>query len=110
MGAEEHLGSLDGKEPERRSRWAKPNADVSHDPVIFLLEPKTLPHLYPLVQHAVATASASIFVGEKLAKDKDLIETFKNLTLDVGKEIYTTHPILEAFSWMSRLRMWYVTG
>ncbi|CDH58715.1 predicted protein [Lichtheimia corymbifera JMRC:FSU:9682] len=46
---------------------------------------KEIPHLYPLMQHMVAIAGASIFVGPKLAKNKDLVETFKNLAIDIGK-------------------------
>ena len=36
-----------------------------------------LPHVYKLVQRMVARASASVFVGEQLCKDSDLIDIFQ---------------------------------
>lgn len=69
---------------------------------------KEIPHLYPLMQHMVAIAGASIFVGPKLAKDKDLVDTFKNLAIDIGMEIGPNNYFYEAFPTLSRMRQWYL--
>ncbi|KAI8144566.1 cytochrome P450 [Fennellomyces sp. T-0311] len=68
-------------------------------------EPKELPHMFPLVQRMVARASASVFVGKELAKDDDLVDTFQNITTDIGSMI-RIQSWLEPFTWLMRLRMW----
>lgn len=56
----------------------------------------------------MAIASATNFVGPGLTKDKDLVETYKHLAVDVGSELGDGNEFLEAFPWISRLRMWYL--
>lgn len=74
----------------------------------FYVESKELPHLYPLVQNMVARAIASILVGLKLCKDKELLETFKNVAVDIGSELNPDNYLYEAFPTISRLRQWYL--
>lgn len=71
------------------------------------VEPAEVVNLYPLLEHLVAIASATNFVGAELTKDKDLVETYKHLAVDVGNELGDGNVFLEAFPWISRLRMWY---
>ncbi|KAI9495644.1 cytochrome P450 [Zychaea mexicana] len=70
-----------------------------------LNEPKELPHMYPLVQRMVARASASVFVGTKLAKDDELVSVFQNITTDIGSMI-RTESWLEPFASLLHFRMW----
>ena len=39
------------------------------------------------MQNSVAMTSAAVFVGPDLAKDKQLIDFFKNMVLEVGSEM-----------------------
>nr|ATF27934.1 steroid 11 beta hydroxylase [Absidia caerulea] len=70
-------------------------------------EGKEFDHVYPLVQHMVAKASASVFVGPELAKNEQLIDSFKNMVLEVGSEL-APKPYLEFFPNLMRLRMWFI--
>ncbi|KAI8337992.1 cytochrome P450 [Chlamydoabsidia padenii] len=70
-------------------------------------EGKEFDHVYPLVQHMVAKASASVFVGAELAKNEQLINSFKYMVLELGSEL-TPKPYLEFFPNLMRLRMWYI--
>ncbi|ORX60473.1 cytochrome P450 [Hesseltinella vesiculosa] len=70
-------------------------------------EGKQFPHVYGLVQHPVALASASVFVGPELSKNELLIDSFKNMVIDVGSELLP-NPWLEPFPRLNRLRMWWV--
>ncbi|KAI8147549.1 cytochrome P450 [Fennellomyces sp. T-0311] len=72
-----------------------------------LKEPRVLENLFSTVQHMVAKASASIFVGEHLCKDEDLVETFKNITTEVGSEIRFDNKWLHYFERINQIRMWY---
>ncbi|KAJ8660802.1 hypothetical protein O0I10_003445 [Lichtheimia ornata] len=71
-------------------------------------EPKELVHLFPLLQHMVAKASASIFVGTELAADDAVVETCKNIAIDIGSELGPSSYIMDAFPSLARLRMWYI--
>ncbi|KAL0093332.1 hypothetical protein F4703DRAFT_1828880 [Phycomyces blakesleeanus] len=66
-----------------------------------------LDNLYPFVQHLVVNASASIFVGEELSQNKLLIDSFKNMVRDVGKEI-KQNPWFEPFPTINKFRMWLI--
>ncbi|ORX60472.1 cytochrome P450 [Hesseltinella vesiculosa] len=68
----------------------------------------TLPHFFPLVQDAVARASASVFVGLELAKNEALIDSFKNMVIQIGSEVKPI-PWLEPFPTLMRLRF-YIIG
>ncbi|ORZ05075.1 cytochrome P450 [Absidia repens] len=70
-------------------------------------EGKEFDHVYPFVQHMVAKASASVFVGPELAKDLNLVDSFKNMVLEVGSDM-GPKPYLEHFPHLMRLRMWYI--
>lgn len=72
------------------------------------LGPVHLPHLYPLVQHMVGKASAAIFAGTKLASIPEVVESFKNITTEVGAEIAIDSVFLERYWGLNRFRMWYV--
>ncbi|KAI9495643.1 cytochrome P450 [Zychaea mexicana] len=63
-------------------------------------------HMYPLVQRMVARASASVFVGEKLSQDLDLIASFQDITTDLGSMIRFENYWLETFSFLMKLKMW----
>ncbi|KAI8065227.1 cytochrome P450 [Gongronella butleri] len=65
------------------------------------------PHVYPLAQHLISKASASVFVGPVLAQNPGLIDSFKNLVVDVGSEL-TPKPWLENFPTLVRARMWWM--
>ena len=78
------------------------------DLTLHCIEPKELVHLFPLLQHMVAKASASIFVGTELASDDDVVETCKNIAIDIGSELGPSSYIMDAFPWLARLRMWYI--
>jgi len=43
-----------------------------------------LDKIFLLIHEMVAKAMASVFVGEKLAKDHEILDTFANLTAEVG--------------------------
>ncbi|KAI9257383.1 cytochrome P450 [Phascolomyces articulosus] len=73
-----------------------------------LTEPKELSNLFSTVQHMVAKASASIFVGLNLCENKQVIEAFKEITTDVGLAFRMDNIWLERFTMINRLRMWYV--
>ncbi|KAI9309164.1 cytochrome P450 [Cunninghamella echinulata] len=70
-------------------------------------EGKEFSNIYPMVQSMVAKASASVFVGTELAKNEQLIDSFKNMVLEVGSEL-SPKPLLELFPRINRLRMWYI--
>ncbi|KAI9470409.1 cytochrome P450 [Zychaea mexicana] len=72
-----------------------------------LTEPRELSNLFLTVQHMVAKASASIFVGLDLCENKELVEAFKYITTDVGQSIRMDSVFFERFSTLNRLRMWY---
>ena len=65
--------------------------------------------MFPLVQRMVARASASVFVGEELAKDEELIDVFQNITTDIGSMI-RVESWLEPFDTLLWFRMWYVVS
>ncbi|KAI9268108.1 cytochrome P450 [Phascolomyces articulosus] len=67
---------------------------------------KDLPHLYPLVQRMVSRASASVFVGEKLCNDPNLVTSFQEITGDLGAHIRFSNPWLEPFQSLMKLKMW----
>ncbi|KAI9312752.1 cytochrome P450 [Dichotomocladium elegans] len=71
----------------------------------FPTEPVVLPHFYPLVQHMVAAATASVFAGTNLANNRAILESFKNVTVDVGKELQFPYPYLEGYPLLNHLRM-----
>ncbi|KAI8394317.1 cytochrome P450 [Radiomyces spectabilis] len=64
-------------------------------------------HVYPFVQHIVARASASIFCGVELCENELLIDSFKNMVLEVGSEL-VPKPWLEPFPRLNRWRMWFI--
>lgn len=66
-----------------------------------------LMHMYILVQHMVARASATVFVGPELAKNSQLIDSFKNMVIEVGSQL-NPKPWLEPFPRLNSLRMWYI--
>ncbi|CAO3593299.1 unnamed protein product [Absidia cylindrospora] len=70
-------------------------------------EGKEFYHVYPFVQHMVAKASASVFVGVELAKNEQLVDSFKNMVLEVGAEL-GPKPYLEFFPNIMKLRMWLI--
>lgn len=76
--------------------------------ILHCIEPQELVHLFPLLQHMVAKASASIFVGTELASDDDVVETCKNIAIDIGSELGPGSYIMDAFPSLARLRMWYI--
>lgn len=60
-----------------------------------------------MVQHMVAKASAAVFVGTDLANNPQLIDSFKNMVVEVGSEL-SPKPILELLPTISKLRMWFI--
>ncbi|CAO3620613.1 unnamed protein product [Cunninghamella echinulata] len=70
-------------------------------------EGKDFYHVYPMVQHMVAKASAAVFVGTDLANNPELIDSFKNMVIEVGSEL-SPKPVLELLPTISRLRMWFI--
>lgn len=70
-------------------------------------EGKEFDHVFPMVQHMVARASASVFVGNDLVENELLIDAFKKMVLEVGSEI-TRKPLLELFPRLLKFRMWYI--
>ncbi|KAI9490971.1 cytochrome P450 [Zychaea mexicana] len=70
-----------------------------------LNEPKELPHVYKLVQRMVARASASVFVGEELAKNDELIDIFQNITIDIGSLLRPKIPIMMFFPRLMGMQM-----
>lgn len=68
---------------------------------------KDIMHLYTLVQHMVAKASATVFVGADLAENLSLLDTFKNMVIEVGSEL-KPKPWLEPFPRIARLRQWFI--
>ncbi|CAO3627508.1 unnamed protein product [Cunninghamella blakesleeana] len=68
---------------------------------------KVYNHVFPMMQHMVAKASASVIVGIELAKNEQLIDSFKNMVIEVGSEL-KPKPILELVPTIDRLRMWMV--
>ncbi|KAI9311800.1 cytochrome P450 [Dichotomocladium elegans] len=71
----------------------------------FPTDPIHLPHLYPLVIEMVSKASASVFAGIRLANDPSVVESFKNITIEVGSEINVNNIFFETFSSLNYLRM-----
>ncbi|CAO3627512.1 unnamed protein product [Cunninghamella blakesleeana] len=70
-------------------------------------EGKIYNHVFPMIQHMVAKASASVIVGIELAKNEQLIDSFKNMVIEVGSEL-NPKPILELVPTIDRLRMWMI--
>ncbi|KAI8065228.1 cytochrome P450 [Gongronella butleri] len=66
-----------------------------------------LAHIFPVVQHAVARASASVFVGPDLAKNDMLIDSFKNMVMEVGMELQPK-PWLEPYPSLMKFRMYLI--
>ncbi|KAI8065232.1 cytochrome P450 [Gongronella butleri] len=64
-------------------------------------------HAYPFLQHMVAKASASVFVGPKLAANPELIDSFKNMVMNIASEL-KPRPWLENFPLIVRFGMWYI--
>lgn len=60
------------------------------------------------MQHMIANAAASIFVGENLVKNEKLIESFKNMTIECGAELRGESLFFEYFSTLNRWRQWYI--
>ncbi|ORY98209.1 cytochrome P450 [Syncephalastrum racemosum] len=71
-------------------------------------EHKDIPHVYMLTQHMVAKASASVFVGETLADDPYLIDSFKNMVIEVAKTRNTPRPWLEPFEKGQAFYQWWI--
>ncbi|CAO3627500.1 unnamed protein product [Cunninghamella blakesleeana] len=69
-------------------------------------EGKDFYHVYPMVQHMVAKASAAVFVGINLTQNEQLIDSFKNMVLEVGAEL-SPKPFFELFPTLNRFRMWF---
>lgn len=57
----------------------------------------------------VGKASAAIFAGTKLASIPEVVESFKNITTEVGAEIAIDSVFLERYWGLNRFRMWYVS-
>lgn len=55
----------------------------------------------------VAKASASVFVGVELAKNEALVDSFKNMVLEVGGAL-GPKPYMEYFPNLMKLHMWYI--
>ncbi|CAO3620557.1 unnamed protein product [Cunninghamella echinulata] len=70
-------------------------------------EGKKFDHGFRLIQHMVAKASATVFVGAELAKNEHLIDSFKNMVLEVGSEL-TPRPLMALFPSLNYIRMWYI--
>nr|ANH61882.1 CYP5311B1 [Absidia caerulea] len=70
-------------------------------------EGKEFNHVYPFVQHMVAKASASVFVGVELAKNEALVDSFTNMVLEVGGAL-GPKPYMEYFPNLMKLHMWYI--
>lgn len=71
-------------------------------------EHKDIPHVYMLTQHMVAKASASVFVGEELAQNPDLIDSFKTMVIEVAKTRNTPRPWLELFETGQAIYQWWI--
>ncbi|KAI8144574.1 cytochrome P450 [Fennellomyces sp. T-0311] len=70
-------------------------------------KPMEVRHMFPIILRMVARASASIFVGEKLCKDPELVAVFQNITGDIGSMHPRVHQTwMEPFWGLLRLRMW----
>ncbi|CAO3627488.1 unnamed protein product [Cunninghamella blakesleeana] len=70
-------------------------------------EGKEFDHVFPMVQHMIARATASVFVGNKLVENEQLVDAFKNMVLEVASEI-TRKPFLEIFPRLVKARMWII--
>ncbi|KAI7858128.1 cytochrome P450 [Circinella umbellata] len=73
-----------------------------------LAEPKELPNLFSMVQHMIAKASASIFVGLELCENENLVEAFREVTTDVGLSFRMDNVWLDRFITLNKFRMWYI--
>lgn len=71
-------------------------------------EEKVFPHVYPIMQHMIANAAASVFVGEKLVKNEKLIESFKNMTLECGAELQNESLFFDHFATLNSWRQWMI--
>ncbi|KAG2223854.1 hypothetical protein INT45_012727, partial [Circinella minor] len=91
---------------KRYTKRAVENLIVGLEDIVGdLKEPMELPDIYMLVQRMVARASASVFVGEELCKDSDLIDIFQNLTTDIGSLLRPKIPIMMFFPRLMGLQM-----
>ncbi|KAI8147964.1 cytochrome P450 [Fennellomyces sp. T-0311] len=70
-----------------------------------LTKPTELEGVYPLVQRMVARASASVFVGEELCKNSELVDIFQHLTLDVGSMLRPKNPLMIFFPSLMSIQM-----
>ena len=59
-----------------------------------------------MVQHMVAKASASVFVGTELAGNKEVVEAFEYIVFDIARSARNNNPWLEYFTSLNRFRMW----
>ena len=59
-----------------------------------------------MVQHMVAKASASVFVGLDLCENENLIEAFREITTDVGLSFRMDNVWLDRFITLNKFRMW----
>ncbi|KAI9309163.1 cytochrome P450 [Cunninghamella echinulata] len=64
-------------------------------------------HGFPIIQHMVAKASATVFVGPELAKNEKLVDSFKNMVSEVGSEL-VPRPLMALFPSLNYIRMWYI--
>ncbi|CAO3627492.1 unnamed protein product [Cunninghamella blakesleeana] len=70
-------------------------------------EGRVVDNAYFMIQHMVAKASASVFVGSDLAKNEQLIDSFKNMTVEIASEM-APNGFLEILPSLARLRMFYI--
>lgn len=77
---------------------------ASNEIIGDLSEEKIFPHAYPIMQHAIANASSSVFLGEKLAKDESLVDAFKNITLECAAEIPQDNWVYDRFTMLNTWR------
>ncbi|KAI8342479.1 cytochrome P450 [Chlamydoabsidia padenii] len=68
---------------------------------------KEFDHVYPLMQHLVAKATASVFVGIELTKNEALVDSFKNMVMEIGS-IMGPKPFREYFPNLMKWHMWYI--
>ncbi|KAG2224161.1 hypothetical protein INT45_000176 [Circinella minor] len=73
--------------------------------ILIYIEPKELSNLFSMVQHMVAKASASVFVGLDLCENENLIEAFREITTDVGLSFRMDNVWLDHFITLNKFRM-----
>lgn len=71
-------------------------------------EPLELDNLRLFIEHLVAIASITTFVGPEFTKDEELVDTYKHLSRDIYMELGDGNVFLDAFPSINRLRMWYL--